>query len=117
MTDMQEYIRNSGDEAELSSEDIANLPSAGCSSSVKEIPIELAKEEELESIRHFLGGKDNIKSSEPIAKTRLAITLNDTSLINPNEAKEKGYTIFVPKEGDEVHLIVGLLPERFKLLV
>jgi PTS system glucose-specific IIC component len=118
MTDMQEYIRTAGDDAELSPEDIKKLISQkeGIVQTI-EAEVKPASEEELGIVRSFLGGKDNILSFEALAKTRLSVFLKDKSKMNPEEARSKGFLIFVPKEGEEIQVLTGLHPERFKALV
>lgn len=116
MTDMQEYMAKSGSDAELSQADIAAISKGPQSAdSVKET-VPGASGDELAAIRSLLGGKDNIISAEPLAKTRLAVVLKDRSQIRPETAGTSGITLFVPQEGDEIHVLVGLHPERYKAL-
>lgn len=118
MTDMNDYMQQAGDDAELP----AGVPKASPQVSVEkastpETDLPPASPEQLDALRQALGGKENILSSEIWAKTRLLLKLKDKSLIQPEKASTAGLTIFVPKEGDFVHVIVGLHPERYAGLV
>jgi PTS system glucose-specific IIC component len=114
MTAMQEYMRRSGGEAELpQSVVVAGNKDAKAVDSIAESVPE-ASENELEKLRFALGGKENILSAVPLAKTRLAVTLKDRNLPRPEVA---GLTLFVPRQGNEIHVLVGRHPERYKNLL
>jgi phosphotransferase system IIB component len=98
----------------LSPDQLKKLPTAA--QALERAPEEMvpeASEKELDRIRSCLGGKANILSSQPIAKTRLAIKLEDFSKTDSESAEDHGFALFRPQEGEEIHLIVGPHPERF----
>ncbi|MDR2349900.1 MAG: PTS glucose transporter subunit IIBC [Deltaproteobacteria bacterium] len=118
MNDMQDYMRTAGDEAELGEKELAALRGGDSSPAAPaEAPAEDVDEETLNLLRSLLGGEDNIKSSEPVAMTRLALRLKDVSRIKTEDAAEKGYPVFFPSKGDEIHVLVGPHPERFRALL
>lgn len=76
-----------------------------------------APPEEVERLREFLGGGENILSAEPVAKTRLLVRLKDKALMRAQEARDAGILLFVPDHGDAVQVLVGAHPERYGKLV
>ncbi|MDR1164473.1 MAG: PTS glucose transporter subunit IIBC [Deltaproteobacteria bacterium] len=120
MTAMQEYMNSSGSDAELTQEQIVALQMQKVAPDKdKKAPKEVipdASESELKALRLALGGADNIVSSAPLAKTRLAVTLKDRSLLRPDLAAKLPVSFFTPHEGAEIHVLVGQSPERFKAL-
>jgi PTS system glucose-specific IIC component len=112
MTAMQQYMASSGGEEEI----MRSCPVSESSGPKPIIGLETvpeAPESELENIRFALGGKGNIVSAAPLAKTRLAVTLRDRNLVRSSA----GLTLFVPQKGNEVHVLVGLHPERYRGLL
>ncbi|MDR1036289.1 MAG: PTS glucose transporter subunit IIBC [Deltaproteobacteria bacterium] len=119
MTDMREYMQTSGTDAELTSDERASLAErkgAPPPLEVDEVELPPAQEGELKIIRLALGGEDNIVKAEPLAKTRLGVILKDRSLLRPELAEKLPVSFFVPREGEEIHIVVGLHPERYAAL-
>ena len=69
-----------------------------------------------EKLRMALGGANNIVKSQSIAETRLLVTLRDNGLIHPEDIRGLGLNVFIPKTDGDVHVLVGLHPERFAAL-
>ncbi|MDR2385959.1 MAG: glucose-specific PTS transporter subunit IIBC [Deltaproteobacteria bacterium] len=115
-SDIDDYLKFAGDDAELPAEMATALAGAreAQAPTAQEAPVPEARPEELEKIREFLGGANNIESFKPAAATRLIITLKDKSLINLEEAQKAGFAILSPSQGNSVQVIVGRHPERFK---
>ncbi|MDL2268526.1 PTS glucose transporter subunit IIBC [Desulfosarcina sp. OttesenSCG-928-A07] len=116
MTDMQEYMLRSGADEDPGRSDPAPRLAEDKPMMEREAVPE-ASEEEVNTLRFLLGGRDNIVSAAPVAKTRLAVTLKDVSLTRPDEAVRAGFSIFTPQKGSETHVIVGPHPERYNALV
>jgi PTS system glucose-specific IIC component len=116
MTEMQEYMHTSGKDAELSPEQLETLANQGKEQEKQAAVVPDAPDEELKVIRASLGGQENIVSVEPMAKTRLVVTLKDKTLVKPDLAKNLAITFFTPAGGEEIHLIVGLYLERYRKL-
>jgi PTS system glucose-specific IIC component len=115
-TDIDEYLKVAGAEAELPAEMEALLTGAKDTAQATQAaaPVPEATAEELERIRSFLGGAGNIESFKTGASTRLIVALKDKALVKPDEAKKAGFAILAPHQGNSVQVIVGLHPERFK---
>lgn len=118
MTDMQDYLAQAGDEADHPPADM--IPAADSAPKAEaaheEAPVPDATPAELENLRNALGGADNIVKAQPVAQTRLLVTLRDNTLIKEGLAEAAGVNIFSPKEGKDVQVIVGRHPERFHAL-
>ncbi|MDR1296845.1 MAG: PTS glucose transporter subunit IIBC [Deltaproteobacteria bacterium] len=114
MTEMQEYMRVSGHDAELSDKQKDVLAGRAADEAAREETVPDAPPEQVAAVRAALGGPANILSVEPLAKTRLVAVLKDKKLLNLGLAKDEVFSAYVPEEGDEIHLLVGLHPERFR---
>jgi PTS system glucose-specific IIC component len=115
MTDMQEYLSVAGDDAELPigaalAAEVESVAEAASGPAAAAPPIASA---ELEILRDLLGGPGNIVSAKPLAKTRLVVKVRSQAEIQKDQAAAKGYLIFAPAKGDEIHVLVGLGPERY----
>lgn len=117
MTDMANFMKTAGAEAELSPDQVAAVqkaPAAGEGPAEATVPE--ASPEELEALRAVLGGGDNISSLSAAARTRLLVKLKDEAKLKPEAAAQAGWTIFKPEKGDEIHILVGFHPERYRAL-
>ncbi|MDR1658200.1 MAG: glucose-specific PTS transporter subunit IIBC [Deltaproteobacteria bacterium] len=116
-SDIDEYLKTAGPEAELPSEMLAALPAKTSSTAATgEAKVADASTEELETLRGLLGGKDNIKSFSPAAATRLIVSVRNKDLIKFDETKQSGFGILKPQKGNDIQVIVGLHPERYHAL-
>lgn len=116
MTDMQEYMLRLGPD-EDQSPSAPSPPLAAAEPPAERETAPEASESELNALRSLLGGRDNIVSAAPLAKTRLVVTLKDASLTRPDDALRAGFSIFTPQRGNEIHVIVGQQPERYKAVL
>ena len=55
-----------------------------------------------------LGGVDNLLSQQPVALTRVRVTLRDVSRLDEQALSEAGVAGVMPLENGVVHLITGL---------
>lgn len=55
-----------------------------------------------------LGGVDNLQSQQPVALTRVRVTLRDVSRLDEQALSEAGVAGVMPLENGVVHLITGL---------
>ena len=118
-TDMDEYLKQAGDDAELGAEVApASAPTliSEPAPAAPPAPIVEATPQELALLRAILGGTGNIASAAPIAKTRLLVVLKDATLVDAASAEQKGITLFKPGAGNALHVLVGLNPERYRAL-
>ncbi len=121
MTDMDRYMKTAGADAELTPAEAAALaggapaaPPAGVAAGGSAVPE--ASAGELDALRRALGGAANIIGLAAAARTRLLVRLKDRALMRPEEARAAGLELFVPERGDEVQVLVGLNPERYRAL-
>ncbi|MDR1044400.1 MAG: PTS glucose transporter subunit IIBC [Candidatus Adiutrix sp.] len=119
MTDMDRFMKTAGAEAELTAEGLADLKAKGggqAGTAPTEAPTVEAAPEDIERVRKILGGADNITAVTAAARTRLLVKVKDRSRLLFDQALEAGWELFVPEKGEEVQLLVGLHPERFRAL-
>ncbi|SAK84910.1 PTS system N-acetylglucosamine-specific transporter subunit IIBC [Caballeronia pedi] len=112
-TDMQEYLKTAGSDAELP---VAGAP-AGATEAVV-APAAVAAQDtaqqkaRAEKIRAALGGAANILKLEPLAATRLRVALGDASRLDASALKAAGVAATQALGNGEMDLIVGLEAEN-----
>ena len=122
MTDMQSYMKSAGAEAELPADTPLPAKSGAAASEVvaSASPITpaapasaLASPEEWERFYVLVGGKANVVSLRPAARTRLLVKVNDRALIRPDEGERVGMPFLISEKSEEIQVVVGLPAERF----
>lgn len=112
-TDMQEYLKSAGSDADL--EPAASPASTGAAQTA-ERPAAVAnatqQQARAEKIRAALGGAANIKKLEALAATRLRVALSDASRVDAAALKAAGVPATQALSNGEVDLIVGLGAEN-----
>jgi glucose PTS system EIICB or EIICBA component len=113
-TDMQEYLKTAGSEADLAPAgapaavtDVTPAPASAVSASGA--PQQTAR---AEKIRAALGGAANIAKLEALAATRLRVLLADASRLDPAALEAAGVPATQRLANGEVDLIVGLDAEH-----
>jgi PTS system glucose-specific IIC component len=112
-SEMDAYLKQAGDDAELSPEDAQALGKEAKPVLEKKEEIPPATQGEKDAVLSSLGGKGNVLGVRPMGATRLLARLKDLSLLDPEAAKKAGLVVWKPSKGDEVQVIVGLSPERY----
>lgn len=113
-TDMQQYLKTAGSEADLP------LAGAPIAATAAPITVEIAADCEagtvqkarVEKIRAALGGTANIRKLEALAATRLRVVLTDASGLDTAALRAAGVPATQPLANGEVDLIVGLDAEK-----
>lgn len=111
-TDMQEYLKTAGSDAELApggtpvAEGAAPAAAAACAYSPTQ------QKARAEKICAALGGAANIKKLEALAATRLRVVLSDASRLDATALKSAGVPATQPLTNGELDLIVGLGAEN-----
>lgn len=108
-TDMEEYLKHAGDEAELSDADIPEV-----AYEPKTLQPKLRDPEgpmKAEKYLKALGGAKNIVKVEDAAETRLRVVVKDRGRVSGLE--EAGVRGHVWVDDDTVHLIVGLNADQY----
>jgi PTS system glucose-specific IIC component len=112
-TDMQEYLKTAGSEADLAP---AGTPVADAASPVAAAAASThsptQQNARAEKIRAALGGAANIKKLEALAVTRLRVALSDASRLDPAALKAAGVPAMQSFTNGEFDLIVGLGAEN-----
>jgi glucose PTS system EIICB or EIICBA component len=118
-TDMQEYLKTAGSEADLAPAEkpVAHAPApvaaaAASAASAASAHSPTQQNARAEKIRAALGGAANIKKLEALAFTRLRVALSDASRLDPVALKAAGVPATQSLANGEFDLIVGLEAEN-----
>ena len=112
MTDMQEYLEQAGDDAELSEQD---LPSE-VTFKETEIKPKLRDANAPEKVQNWLmalGDTSNIITVDACAQTRLRLKVQDSKQIDEQALKAAGIAAIVHFEDNLFHLLVGLNSDQY----
>ena len=113
-TDMQEYLKTAGAEAELSSTPVQS--STAPATVVKKTGTAKPNLIRIEALLSALGGAKNVKQGAvACAETRLRITLNQESLVDPSALTLAGANGMMKFSGGVVHVLVGTGAEQCAL--
>ena len=110
-TDMEEYLKIAGPEAELSEEDVADVTYHAPAAEAK-LRDPLAAEKAKAYIA-ALGGPANIRKVEAAAETRLRVVLKDTSALDTAALQSNGIAGTLDVGDGVVHLIAGLNADQY----
>ena len=113
-TDMQEYLKTAGSEADLApgGTPAADSRGSGRSRRVAAAHSPTQQTARAEKIRAALGGAANIKKLEALAATRLRVVLSDASRLDTAALKAAGVPATQSLSNGEFDLIVGLEAEN-----
>jgi PTS system glucose-specific IIC component len=112
-TDMQEYQKSAGSDADLPVAGVAAAaPSAAPAPAAVAAQDTAQQKARAEKIRAALGGAANIVKLEPLAATRLRVALGDASRLDGAALKAAGVPATQALSNGEVDLIVGLEAEN-----
>lgn len=111
-TDMENFL-------ETAPEDLLAKKAPKSSPAAKPMELDPAKyASQAKWIKEALGGAHNLKSLQAVAKTRLRVELNDSSILNLNELEEKaGVQATVNISPGIYHLIIGHQAEQLGDLI
>jgi PTS system glucose-specific IIC component len=105
-TDMDEYMKVAGPEAELSETDVMAVTVAAPQSARAKLR-DPAAGERARSFLQGLGGVRNVKKVEAVAETRLRIVVEDERQVNEAELQKAGVDAIMRLPDRILHLIVG----------
>jgi PTS system glucose-specific IIC component len=112
MTDMKEYLKSAGDEAEL--------PEGAAAPKVRYKADELRPRardplgaDKARAILASLGGSANVQQTEACAETRLRVTLKDAGKLDETSLEKAGVQGIMRLEQGVVHLLVGLNADQY----
>ncbi len=110
-TDMEEYLKIAGDEAELTAASTSDV-----SYETKQIRPKLRDPEAAQRARDYiagLGGRSNIVKVESAAETRLRVVVRDPKAVEEAALTSAGITGVVTVGEDTLHLIAGLNADQY----
>jgi PTS system glucose-specific IIC component len=111
-TDMEEYLKTAGDEAELSdaaASEISYQPTGGPTVRLRD-PM---APEKARGIIDGLGGADNIVKVDAVAETRLRVKIRDSSAVDEAVLTESGIAGFAIIGDGTLHLLAGLNADQY----
>ena len=113
MTDMKEYLKTAGDEAELSGE-VAEKVSYKADG-LRPRHRDPEAPQKARSILSALGGVANVKLVESCAETRVRVELEDASILDEATLMEAGVTGIMRFEEGVTHLLLGLNADQYAM--
>lgn len=113
-TDMMEYLKNAGPEAD---EAYAAVPEEQ-EAAMSEAAAALAERDpeapaKVHNMIAALGGRGNIRRVEDVALTRLRVEVADSNAVNEDGLRTAGVDGFLRLPGGKLHLIVGLGADQY----
>jgi PTS system glucose-specific IIC component len=112
MTDMKEYLKTSGDEAELA-EGAAAPKVRYKADDLRPRARDANAPEKARAILACLGGGGNVQQAEACAETRLRITLKDAGQLDEAGLEQAGVQGIMRLEQGVMHLLVGLNADQY----
>jgi PTS system glucose-specific IIC component len=111
-TDLQEYLKTAGSEADLAPGGTQVAEAAAPIAAPAAAAPGSTQKARADKIRAALGGAANIKKLEALAATRLRVLLSDASRLDAAALKEAGVPATQSLSNGELDLIVGLEAEH-----
>jgi glucose PTS system EIICB or EIICBA component len=111
-TDLQEYLKTAGSEADLAAGGTQVAEAAAPIAAPAAAAPGSTQKARADKIRAALGGAANIKKLEALAATRLRVLLSDASRLDSAALKEAGVPATQSLSNGELDLIVGLEAEH-----
>jgi len=113
-TDMMEYLKTAGAEADQ----VDEVPTVTASSEAitpqaATIPPDPKAAHNVQAIITAIGGKSNIRQVKSVALTRLRIEVADSAIVNESALKDAGVEGILRLPGGKLHLLVGLNAEQY----
>ncbi len=105
--DMEDYLKVSGPEAELSQTDLIATTAAAPQAAVVTRLRDPAAGEKARSFIQGLGGANNIQQVDAVAETRLRVVVGSERPISEGELKAAGVEGVMRLPNQILHLIVG----------
>jgi glucose PTS system EIICB or EIICBA component len=111
-SEMDEYMKVAGEEAELSETDLLATTGAAVQPSAAKLRDPEAADKARSFIR-ALGGSRNIQQVEAVAETRLRVVLDDAAEATDEALRSAGVNGVMRLRNQIVHLIVGLNADQY----
>ncbi|VXD13374.1 fused glucose-specific PTS enzymes: IIBcomponent; IIC component [Planktothrix serta PCC 8927] len=115
-TDMIEYLKVAGPEADIVEEitpETTEVNSTSNDAILPTITLDAEAKNRIQEMIIALGGKQNIQSIDAVALTRLRVKIIDSNLVNENALKTAGVEGVLRLPDGILHLLVGLGAEQY----
>lgn len=112
-TDMVEYLKTAGPEADLVTAPMPEESMAAAATSLPQVEADPAAAEKAQKIVAALGGANNIRTLDPVALTRLRVEMTDPTAVNDDALKAAGVEAMMRIQDRVLHLVVGLNAEQY----
>jgi PTS system glucose-specific IIC component len=114
-TDMMEYLKNAGPEADFVEEIAPEATEVNATEAEISSPIisDSEAKNRIQEIIIALGGKKNIQSVDAVALTRLRVKVIDNNLVDEDKLKTAGVEGILRLPDGILHLLVGLGAEQY----
>ena len=112
MTDMKEYLKTAGDEAELA-EGAAAPKVRYKADDLQPRHRDPNAPQKARSIISGLGGAGNVKLAESCAETRVRVALEDASMLDESDLEAAGVQGVMRFEEGVMHLLLGLNADQY----
>ena len=112
-TDMEEYLKIAGPEAELSEAEAIGAAAALAPQPVAAKLRDPAAAEKARSFIQGLGGAGNIKQLDAVAETRLRVVVGDEGRVDAPALETAGAAALMRLPNGVLHLLVGLNADQY----
>ncbi len=112
MTDMKEYLKHAGQEAELAEGEVVPGVQAKADKP-RSRQRDPEASQKARSILAALGGASNVKLVEACAETRLRVTLEDESMLDESALQSAGVNAIMHFKEGVSHLLLGLDADQY----
>jgi glucose PTS system EIICB or EIICBA component len=111
-TDMDEYVKVAGPEAELSESELMTTAVAAPQPATAKLRDPSAAQKARDFIQ-ALGGASNIQQIEAVAETRLRVVVSDDQQVDESVLQKAGVNGIMRLPNQIVHLLVGLNADQY----
>ena len=112
-TDMVEYLKTAGSEADLAPEIAVGESMQSSAPELPQIPTDPEAAAKAQRMITALGGVNNIRVVDPVALTRLRVEVTDSIQVNDAALCDAGVQAAMRMEDQILHLVVGLNAEQY----
>jgi PTS system glucose-specific IIC component len=114
-TDMVEYLKTAGDEADQVPTIAAGESMATAAVALPKVKADPEAAAKAQQMIAALGGVNNIRVVDPVALTRLRVEVTDAAQVKDQALTEAGVQAAMRVEDQVLHLVVGLNAEQYAI--
>lgn len=112
-TDMMEYLKTAGDEADRVPEMAVGESMQSSEPALPSVTADPEAAAKAQKMIASLGGINNIRVVDPVAMTRLRVEITDPALVNDLALADAGVEAAMRVDDQVMHLVVGLNAEQY----